>query len=1398
MRLTSWLTDLFSQLVKRQSVVRRRSLTNANVASMIQILESRRSLSAPRRRCSFPATVQILEPRTLLSAAPAEFANPHPVEGDGFGSAVTVLTNGNVVITAPNDDAGGGSAAANTGAGAVYLFNGQTRALISTLTGSHAGDLDGATVTALTNGNFVIDAPDWNNSTGAVTWGNGTNGVSGTMSASNSLVGTIANEAGIGLSGITALNNGNYVVNNPNWDNGLGAVTFGNGTTGVIGVISANNSLVGSHSGDKLGSGAITGSSGGVTALSNGNYVVDSPSWNGGLGATTLGDGNSGVRGTVSTINSLVGSNAGDEVGSGGITVLSNGGYVVDSPNWNGSRGAVTFGGGGGVISASNSLVGSNTGDEVGSDGVTALSNGSYVVDSQIWNGGLGAVTLGSGIDGVIGVISTNNSLIGNHAGDDVGSGGITELSDGNYVVDSSSWNTFDSPYWISVGAVTFRSGTVAVGGVISASNSLVGSNAGDEVGAGGVTALSNGSYVVDSQQWNGGRGAVTLAAGTSSLSGVISANNSLVGSKAGDSVGSGLFGGFGGVTALSNGDYVVDSPSWNGSQGAVTFAKGAFGVTGVISASNSLVGSKSGDQVGSDGVEVLSNGNYVVDSNEWSGGDGAVTFGNGVTGVNGIVSGSNSLVGSNPGDAVGFGGVYGLSNGNYAVDSFDWSSDKGAVTFGNGVTGVSGIVSGSNSLVGSNPGDAVGNGNGAVLSNGNYVVGSPFWNNVGAVTFVSGVTGAVGQLNSGNSVFGQSTNSFSFVIPDNAHGKFYAAFPNDGTGHVYRGSDTTGFVAPTTPTVTVIDVGGPDTGNPQAATASVKGTGGVTVSGTTTLTYYTGSTASGTGTTTAPTNVGTYTVVASFVSSDPNYTNASSVPVTFKITPGAASQVVWTQSATTGTAGTVIATAFKVSIEDKYGNVVTSNTSTVTLSVITGPGSFATGSTLMATAVAGAATFSNLTLDTSGTYTFSAADSNTALTTATSANVVISSAVAATMTVQQSPATATAGVPTTAVKVAVEDHYGNLETTTTAVTLTLASGTFSNGLKTATANTVGGIATFSGLIFDAAGTDTVNVTSGTLPAKSFNVTVSPATASKLVYLQAPPTTGTAGVGVGIVTVQVEDSFGNVVTTNSSTVTLAFGATKFTAAAVKGIATFSASNLVIDTSGSYSVTVSDGTLTSPAARTLAMSAAAASQVVLKTVPTTGTAGTKLTSVVATIEDKYGNVVTSNASKMALSVKSGPGSFATGSTLLTTAVNGVVIFSNLILDTAGVYVLSAAQGSLVSAVSGNITIAPAAASKLVFTKVPSTGTHNVLLSTLTVTIEDAFGNTVTGNTSSVTLAVNSSTPVGGSFAAGSTTTIAAVKGIATFTNLKLSKAGTYQLKATDGTLTAAISGNIVVS
>ena len=108
--------------------------------------------------------------------------------------------------------------------------------------------------------------------------------------------------------------------------------------------------------------------------------------------------------------------------------------------------------------------------------------------------------------------------------------------------------------------------------------------------------------------------------------------------------------------------------------------------------------------------------------------------------------------------------------------------------------------------------------------------------------------------------------------------------------------------ISQATPTVTVNDAGGTFTGNPFPATALVNG--GASLEGVTpTLAYYVGSIATGTSTSTAPSAIGTYTVVASFAGST-DYAAASSAPVGFTISSAPSAATVTIPLGITATAG--------------------------------------------------------------------------------------------------------------------------------------------------------------------------------------------------------------------------------------------------------------------------------------------------------------------------------------------------------------------------------------------------------------------------------------------------------------------------------------------------------------
>ena len=215
--------------------------------------------------------------------------------------------------------------------------------------------------------------------------------------------------------------------------------------------------LVSPFSFTRAGESTIVGPVGGafgtsVTVLPNGNFVVVDPFYDFGVwtdsGAVYLFDG-ADPSGPPLTI--ILGIGNGEHIGSGGITVLSNGNFVIFSPDHNDASpdsGAVTWCSGTGgpssvFVTAGNSLVGLSTGDMAGGK-VVALKNGNYVVLSPGWdNAGAvdaGAVTWMDGATGTAAAIFPSNSLVGTSTGDAVGRS-MTELPNGNYVVGSPDWN---------------------------------------------------------------------------------------------------------------------------------------------------------------------------------------------------------------------------------------------------------------------------------------------------------------------------------------------------------------------------------------------------------------------------------------------------------------------------------------------------------------------------------------------------------------------------------------------------------------------------------------------------------------------------------------------------------------------------------------------------------------------------------------------------------------------------------------------------------------------------------------------------------------------------------------------------------------------------------------------
>jgi hypothetical protein len=752
------------------------------------------------RSLTASATLLVVAPVVLLSPSTASMptvvalANTTTITGPAgssqFGATVVTLTNGDIAVADRLWDAGG-----LTDVGAVRVYDGGTLALRVTIRGKVAGDSVGDSLIDLPNGNLLVLSQQVKNgaipNAGAITMV--TRSATGTIvvGPTNSLVGTSPNE-GLGSYAPLILPNGNIVLDDPNFDNGaktdVGAVIWMNGAKGAVGPLTAARALIGNSTNDQVRT---------LARLANGNYVVGSSGWDNGAvsdaGAVLLANGATGTVGVVTAANSLHGSKANDRVGDR-MEATTNGNFVVISPYWsNGAAaqaGAVTFGRGTtgvkGAVSAANSLVGTHTDDNVGLSGVTPLTQGNIVVSSPYWDNGavanVGATTWMSGSAPTVGAVSTTNSLVGSTAEDRVGWSGISVVGNGNYVVKSSSW---DNGGATDVGAITWvngstgrTTGAAGRGAVVSTTNSLHGTTTDDSLGT--VTVLTNGNYVAYDPAWDNGAvvdvGAATWVngtngrpAGAAAAGAAVSMANSLVGTTAQDKIG------YYNVWALRNGSYVVASPNWaNGAAaraGAATLGSGTTGKVGVVSAANSLVGTQTDDQVGTAGLLVLTNGNYVVLSPNWANGAaanaGAATWGSGRTGIVGAVTQANSLVGDSPGDLISlYSNSTALADGNYLVGSLQYDDgatlNAGAVTYGNGTTGTSGMVSYLNSLVGEHANDFVGT-DVKAFPDGRFSVGSPTAGGLGAVTIANGPI--AGAPTNGNSILGIAQNWH--ILPD-------------------------------------------------------------------------------------------------------------------------------------------------------------------------------------------------------------------------------------------------------------------------------------------------------------------------------------------------------------------------------------------------------------------------------------------------------------------------------------------------------------------------------------------------------------------------------------------------------------------------------------------------------
>lgn len=419
-----------------------------------------------------------------------------------------------------------------------------------------------------------------------------------------------------------------------------------------------------------------------------------------------------------------------------------------------------------------------------------------------------------------------------------------------------------------------------------------------------------------------------------------------------------------------------------------------------------------------------------------------------------------------------------------------------------------------------------------------------------------------------------------------------------------------------------------------------------------------------------------------------------------------------------------------------------------------------------------------------------------------------VASAAATELVVQTTPAPSTTitngGTFSTEPTILVENN-GVPVADSTAITVTVNSANVTlTGTTTQTSTSTSGV-TFSGLgLTGLVGSYTLTFAASTLTSATLNVTVTPGSATKLGIFRQP----SAGqiINSPLVTqpvVWVEDASGNLVTGDTSSVTVALGAspvgtlgTTLTVAAVGGVATFSGLTISGATSlsgSSDTLTFTDAALTSVTSNSILLSNAPY-KLALSTPPSTSVASGAAfaTQPVLLVEDSNGTQVKSDTSSVTANLIAGSSSsYVTNATAV--AVDGQVTYSGLAINAlAGSYILTFTDGSLLSISSSTITVGVGAPAKLAIQQQPSaTAQSGVVLAVQpSIAVEDSGGNVVTSSTSTVTAAFTS----GGGTATFSTK--AAVSGVATFTNLTLTGvAGSYTLTFSAPSLTSVVSNVI---
>ena len=625
-------------------------------------------------------------------------------------------------------------------------------------------------------------------------------------------------------------------------------------------------------------------------------------------------------------------------------------------------------------------------------------------------------------------------------------------------------------------------------------------------------------------------------------------------------------------------------------------------------------------------------------------------------------------------------------------------------------------------------------------------------------------------------------------------------------------------------PVVTLEDANGNTvTGTVQNVTLTIQnnaGPGGV-LSGTTTMAVNT-STGLATFSGLSINKNGTaYTLTAT--GSTVDTTAGTVVSSAFNITVGPATQVL-VETAANGS-GTVVpaqnvasgSTLTVYSISRDAGNNFVANVS-ATWTLVNLTGGVVAGDLSPATGTS--ATFTGHLIGTAAIHAVSGS-----LTTTNSGTITVIAGTANKLAFTTSPSNGTGGIAFgTQPAVTLQDANGNT-VTGTAQNVTLAiqnnagPGGVLGGTTTVAVNTSTGLATFSGISINKAGTgytltatgSTVDTTTGIVVSSAFNITAGPATQLAFTTQPGGGTGGTAWSTQPVV--KLEDAGGNAVTGSAQNVTLAIqnnagpggvlsGTTTVAANTSTGLATFS--GLSINTKGTgYTLTATGSTVDTTAGTVVSsafnITVGSATRLIFTSTPATCGYSTSFPcspEPTVAVEDAGGNIVTTdNSHQVALAGSTNNIHCDQGNPATMTVVSGVAAFTNCWFNShTGSETLTATSSGLTSTTSSTFTMYSAAAN-VVFVQQPTNTTHLVTITPpVTVQLQDGSGDNVPESGVSITLSI---TTGGTGTLSGTLTQVTSSSGLATFNNLSINLTGSKKLTAASSGLSSVTSSTFSI-